>query len=135
MAKKPLLYGLLYGLIGFLIGGLVITIVATTINRAEQSQTNMSNAAMSSMSMDDMMKSLKDKTGDEFDSAFISGMIAHHEGAVEMAKLSATNAKRDEIKTLSVDIIAAQEKEITQMKQWQKEWGYATDVNHRMMGH
>jgi len=34
-----------------------------------------------------------------------------------MAKLSEQNAKHDEIKNLSRDIIAAQEKEISEMKQ------------------
>ena len=131
METKPLLYGL----IGFFIGGLLVSLAATTFNSSQMNQTNMSNASMSSMSMDDMMMNLKDKTGDEFDSAFIAGMIEHHEGAVDMAKLSAANAKHDEIKKLSIDIIAAQEKEIAEMKQWQKEWGYSSTVDHGMMDH
>lgn len=85
--------------------------------------------------MDDMTAELKNKTGDEFDQAFIASMIAHHEGAVEMAKLSAKNAKHEEIKTLSNDIIAAQEKEITQMKKWQMDWGYSSMMmDHSSMG-
>lgn len=42
-----------------------------------------------------------------------------------MAKLSGQNAKHDEIKQLSKDIVSAQENEIEQMKQWQKDWGYS----------
>jgi uncharacterized protein (DUF305 family) len=79
-----------------------------------------------SMSMADMMSgmnaALKGKTGDEFDRAFISEMIVHHQGAVEMAQLALTNAKHQEIKTLAQAIIAAQNKEIADMKTWQKNW-------------
>lgn len=121
MQTKPLLYGL----IGFFIGGFLVSVAATTFDKPKNKETANSNSSMSSMSMDDMTATLKNKTGDEYDRAFISSMIAHHEGAVEMAKLSAANAKHDEIKKLSEAIVTAQEKEITEMEQWQKDWGYS----------
>lgn len=114
---------LLYGLIGFFAGGLLVAIAATTFNKPSQEDTNTS---MGNMSMNEMTTDLKNKTGDEFDKAFIEDMIAHHEGAVDMAKLSAKNAKHEEVKNLSNDIISAQEKEITEMKQWQMNWGYSS---------
>lgn len=124
---------LLYGLIGFFLGGLLVAVAATTFNKPTQDNTNTS---MSSMSMEDMAAQLNDKTGDEFDKAFIAGMIAHHEGAVEMAKLSEANAKHVEIKKLSKDIIVAQEREIAEMKQWQLDWGYSSMmIDHESMGH
>lgn len=126
MQTKPLLYGL----IGFFLGGLLVSIAVTTFNKPDQDATN-TNMSMNSMSMSDMTANLKNKTGDEFDRAFITSMIAHHEGAVEMAELSAKNAKHEEIKNLSKDIITAQEKEITEMKQWQTDWGYSS----KMMDH
>ena len=92
MQTKPLLYGL----VGFFLGGLLVSIAATTFDKQNQDDTNKTNTSMSSMSMDDMTADLTDKTGDDFDKAFITSMIAHHEGAVEMAKLSAKNAKHDE---------------------------------------
>lgn len=132
MQTKPLLYGL----IGFFLGGLLVAIAATTFNKPNQDDTNNANTSMSSMSMDDMTADLKDKTSDDFDKAFIASMIAHHEGAVEMAKLSAKNAKHDEIKTLSTNIISAQEKEISEMKQWQMDWGYSSMMmDHSSTGH
>ena len=85
--------------------------------------------------MGQMTDSLKAKQGDEFDKAFIAGMIEHHEGAVEMAKLAGVNAKHDEIKKLSLGIISAQEKEIDEMKQWQIDWGYSSMTDHSLMGH
>lgn len=84
------------------------------------------------MSMSVMMKSmnreLKGKTGDEFDKAFLSEMIVHHEGAVEMAKLALTNANHQEIKNLANLIIIAQNKEIAEMKAWNSSW-YGNEVN------
>jgi uncharacterized protein (DUF305 family) len=78
-------------------------------------------SSMASM-MDSMNAGLIGKTGDAFDQAFLAEMIVHHQGAVEMAKLALTNAKHQEIKTLAEGIISAQNKEIAEMKQWQKEW-------------
>ena len=78
------------------------------------------------MSMGEMMASmnaeLEGKSGDEFDKAFLSEMIMHHEGAVEMAEAALTNAKHQEIKDLAKAIISAQNQEISQMKGWQKSW-------------
>lgn len=73
-------------------------------------------------SMDAMMAGLEGKTGDEFDKAFISEMIMHHEGAVEMAEAALKNAKHQEIKDLANAIITAQTKEIGMMQQWQAQW-------------
>lgn len=123
---------LLYGLTGLIIGGLVVSVAATTMNQSTISST-MSND--SDMTMSQMSASLENKSGDDFDKAFITEMIEHHEGAVSMAKLSVKNAKHAEIKKLSNDIISAQEKEITQMKQWQADWGYGSTgdtMNHSM---
>lgn len=126
---------LLYGLIGFFLGGLLVALAATTFSKPSTESTNGTATSMSSMSMDEMNAELKSKMGDEFDNAFLANMIAHHEGAVEMAKLSAKNAKHDEIKNLSSEIISAQEKEIAEMKKWQMEWGYSSMMNHGPMGH
>ena len=121
MINKPLISGV----VGFLIGGLIVSIAATTFDKPKDSTSNSNMISMSSMSMDDMTADLKGKTADEFDRAFLADMMAHHEGAVAMAQLSAKNAKHDEVKQLSADIITAQQKEISEMKQWQMDWGYS----------
>jgi uncharacterized protein (DUF305 family) len=78
------------------------------------------------MDMDDMMtgmmSGLQGKTGDYFDQAFLSGMIVHHEGAVAMAEEALKDAKHQEIIDLAKAIITAQNKEISDMKLWQKTW-------------
>lgn len=81
----------------------------------------MSNSGMQNL-MDAMMRGLHGKTGDEFDKAFISEMIMHHQGAVEMAQAALKNAKHQEIKDLANAIITAQTKEIGMMEQWQIQW-------------
>ena len=73
-------------------------------------------------SMQGMMQGLENKTGDEFDKAFISEMILHHQGAIDMANAALKNAKHQEIKDLANAIISAQTKEINQMKEWQQAW-------------
>lgn len=73
-------------------------------------------------SMDGMMAGLDGKIGDEFDKAFLSEMIMHHQGAVEMAEAALTNAKHEEIKAMANAIISAQTTEIGQMQSWQRNW-------------
>lgn len=80
----------------------------------------------SSMTMTEMNKQLEKLSGDEFDKTFIEMMTVHHEGAIAMAELIPSRAKHDEIKTLGQAIIAAQTKEIAEMKQWQMDWGYTS---------
>lgn len=74
--------------------------------------------------MSQMTESLKGLSGDAFDTAFLASMIEHHQSAINMAYPGQTNAKHDEIKTLTGAIVNAQSREINQMKQWQQQWGY-----------
>lgn len=115
---------LLFGIIGFLIGGLLVSLAATTFNRPQDE----------GMTMAEMVSSLKDKQGDAYDEAFINEMIDHHQGAIDMAKLSADRASHQEIKDLSRAIISAQEKEIAEMKQWRMMWGYSEKTDSVDMG-
>jgi uncharacterized protein (DUF305 family) len=57
-----------------------------------------------------------------FDLRFINAMIPHHEGALEMAKEAQQKSKRTEVKQLANSIMASQQAEIQQMKQWRKAW-------------
>ena len=74
-------------------------------------------------------------TGETYDRNFIANMIAHHQGAVDMAKLALANAKHQELKDMANDIVTAQEKEISDMLAWQKAWGYPSTSAEDMQDH
>ena len=69
---------------------------------------------------------LKNLTGAAFDKKFLSLMIDHHQQAIDMARPAATNAQHQEVRDLANAIIAAQTKEIEDMKTWQKQLGYTS---------
>ena len=149
MNKESVLYGVIGLLAGVIIAGFTATYAVNNNNNSMMRMMGMhantnSQGMMSDndMSMSDMTTALKGKTGDDFDKAFITGMIAHHQGAIDMANLAKQNAKHDEIKNLANDIVAAQTKEINEMKSWQSQWNYSSsttdDSTHNMndmMGH
>ncbi|PST26251.1 DUF305 domain-containing protein [Mesorhizobium plurifarium] len=49
---------------------------------------------------------------------FVRGMIAHHQGAIDMAKVELQYGKDETIRKLAEDIIEAQEGEIKMMREW-----------------
>jgi uncharacterized protein (DUF305 family) len=51
-------------------------------------------------------------TADDVNQAFAGMMIGHHTGAIRMAELATEKAGHDELKTLAVDIVRAQQREI-----------------------
>ncbi|MER5494442.1 DUF305 domain-containing protein [Streptomyces sp. NPDC002490] len=71
---------------------------------------------MSGMMTDEEMASLKDAEGTAFDKKFAELMIAHHEGAVEMAEDELKNGRNATAKALADDVVKAQTDEIDQLK-------------------
>jgi uncharacterized protein (DUF305 family) len=56
------------------------------------------------------------------DRHFIVMMIPHHDGAIAMADLALTRARRPEIRALAQRIKASQTRENAQMRSWYRQW-------------
>jgi uncharacterized protein (DUF305 family) len=69
-------------------------------------------------SMTTMMNGMHGKTTGKPDADFVLMMIPHHQGAIDMAKVELQYGSDPELRQLATDIVAAQEKEIAQMKTW-----------------
>ena len=66
-----------------------------------------------------MMKDMNRPMTGNADQDFVAAMLPHHGGAVDMARVEIQYGKDPEMLRLARGIVAAQEKEITQMKAWQ----------------
>lgn len=57
-------------------------------------------------------------SGDTVDEAYIAKMIAHHEGAVEMARVALRDSRDPEIRRMAQAVVDAQVREIAEMRAW-----------------
>lgn len=57
-----------------------------------------------------------------FDRAFIDAMIAHHQGAIRMARLVEERGDDPEVRELAEAVIGAQSAEIDEMNRWRMRW-------------
>jgi len=71
---------------------------------------------MGGMLTDEQMTALENAQGAAFDKLYLEGMIGHHQGALQMAKMI-ENSDNAEAKELAANIIKSQSAEIDKMKQ------------------
>jgi len=102
-----------------------------------------SNHAMSSADpnhgMSEMMGQMKsdpNAAAAPYDLQFLDTMSAHHQSAVDMAKMVDGKTDNAELKKFAASIIADQNKEIAQMKDWREKWyaGKPAAKNMEMSG-
>jgi uncharacterized protein (DUF305 family) len=95
-------------------------------------QAEMNNAAMNHSAM----QSAPNAAAQAFDLQFLDTMIAHHTGAVEMAKVAEMKTQNAELKTFAAKIVADQAREIGEMKRWREQWftGQPSALNLEMAG-
>lgn len=84
-----------------------------------ESGTGMSGMDMRMMGMTDPKQLAKKRP---FDKAFIDAMTPHHKSAIAMAQVALDESDDPEIRSLAEDIVSAQKREISQMKQWREQW-------------
>ena len=78
------------------------------------------SAKANEQAMSVMMKNMSATYSGDADVDFVNGMIPHHQGAIDMAKVAQQYAKDPSLLKLAGDIVGAQEGEITFMKDWLK---------------
>lgn len=71
------------------------------------------------VAMDKMMKAMATKPTGDPDKDFVTMMLPHHQGAIDMAKVELQYGKDPMLIDLAKGIVAAQEREIAEMKEWQ----------------
>lgn len=107
---------------------LAIAAIAFSANGCTNSAQNVASSADTVSNTDHSMMNHGNREMDlgaadaNYDLRFIDAMMMHHQGAVLMAQEALEKSQRPEIKQFANNIIAAQKKEIAQMKQWHTAW-------------
>jgi uncharacterized protein (DUF305 family) len=85
------------------------------LDQSDYSGTHAGHMDMGGMLSDEELAELSTAKGSAFDRLFLEGMIAHHEGAIDMLSMI-KNSTNSEVKKLSADILTSQSAEIEAMK-------------------
>ena len=103
----------------FITGLLVLLTMGAFAQEGNQPGAHDMQMPMMAMGQDSVLAGLQ---GEAFDVAFMSMMIPHHEGAIEMAKWIMERTEDQELLEAAEAIIAEQEQEIMQMAAWLEDW-------------
>jgi len=108
-----------------------------SMNHGAANQNSANHSGMDHSGMDHSgMKSVPNAANQPYDVQFLDTMIAHHDGAIEMAKGAATKAGNAELKIFAAKILNDQTNEVGEMKKWRSQWYAQTPaaMNMEMAG-
>jgi hypothetical protein len=103
----------------FLVTLLLVTVLYAGCNRRPVQQDlprSEGNSVDHSRTHHEAMESSPNAASAPFELQFLDTMIAHHEGAIDMAQLVQTRAGHEELKILARKIVSEQQQEISQMR-------------------
>jgi uncharacterized protein (DUF305 family) len=92
-----------------------ITQMQSWLDQSNYSGTHAGHMDMGGMLSDEELAKLAIAKGAAFDRLFLEGMIAHHEGAIQMAEMI-KDSTNSEVKKLFTNIVSSQSAEIEAMK-------------------
>lgn len=83
---------------------------------ANSMMTDHSGHSMGGMLTEEEFSKLESSTGVTFDTLFLEGMIAHHEGALDMARMIKDTTSQ-EVNSFGLNVVEVQSEEIREMKE------------------
>lgn len=109
------------------------------MDHANMNHSNMNQNANTAAAMPhdhSMMESAPNAASAPYDLQFLDTMAMHHKGAVDMSKMIDARTENPELKKFGQQVVADQQKEITQMKAWREKWfaGKPSAMNMDMAG-
>lgn len=101
-----------------LIGSIAALMALPALAQTDAPQTPANAAEANAQAMQKMHAAMMVEPTGDADVDFVRGMIPHHQGAIDMARIELQFGDDPEARRMAEEIIAAQEAEIAKMQDW-----------------